>query len=61
VLAVHAAAGDVVKKGVSLLVMEAMKMEMSLTAPFDGVIAAVNAKAGDRVAEGFLLLRMGAE
>jgi acetyl/propionyl-CoA carboxylase alpha subunit len=61
VLAVHAAAGDVVKKGVSLLVMEAMKMEMSLTAPFDGVVAAVNAKVGDRVAEGFLLLRMGAE
>jgi 3-methylcrotonyl-CoA carboxylase alpha subunit len=51
----------VVKKGVSLLVMEAMKMEMSLTAPFDGVVAAVNAKVGDRVAEGFLLLRMGAE
>jgi 3-methylcrotonyl-CoA carboxylase alpha subunit len=58
VLAVNVAAGDAVKKGAALLVMEAMKMEISLAAPFDGVVATLHAKPGDRVAEGFLLARM---
>jgi acetyl/propionyl-CoA carboxylase alpha subunit len=58
VLAVNAAPGEAVKKGATLLVMEAMKMEISLAAPFDGIVTALHAKPGDRVAEGFLLARM---
>jgi 3-methylcrotonyl-CoA carboxylase alpha subunit len=38
--------------------MEAMKMEMTLTAPFDGTVVELTAKAGERVAEGVVLLRL---
>jgi acetyl/propionyl-CoA carboxylase alpha subunit len=58
VLAVNAAAGDAVKKGAALVVLEAMKMEMSLNAPFDGVVTAVNVRPGDRIAEGAVLARV---
>ncbi|MFK5977591.1 MAG: acetyl/propionyl/methylcrotonyl-CoA carboxylase subunit alpha [Rhizobiaceae bacterium] len=49
-------AGDVVKEGAALLVLEAMKMEHTLTAPRDGIVAEVNAKAGDQVEDGVLLV-----
>jgi biotin carboxyl carrier protein len=32
--------------------MEAMKMELALTAPYDGVVAEIGAAAGDQVAMG---------
>lgn len=48
--------GDTVKEGDALLVLEAMKMEHTLTAPRDGIIAEVNAKAGDQVEDGVLLV-----
>ncbi len=41
VKSVRVAAGDVVKKGQILLVLEAMKMEHSITAPHDGKIAEI--------------------
>jgi len=37
-----------------------MKMEHTLTAPRDGVIAEVNAKAGDQVEDGVLLVLLEA-
>ena len=49
VIAVEVAAGDKVTKGQKLLTLEAMKMEHSLTAPFDGVVAELNATAGAQV------------
>jgi 3-methylcrotonyl-CoA carboxylase alpha subunit len=54
--------GDAVKRGQPLLVLEAMKMELTLTAPADGVIEAVNAKVGEMVEEGreLVLLAPGA-
>jgi 3-methylcrotonyl-CoA carboxylase alpha subunit len=58
ILSVAVAEGDTVKKGAPLLVMEAMKMEMTLSAPCDGVVAELNAAPGARVAEGILLLRL---
>ncbi len=58
ILSVAVAKGDTVKKGAPLLVMEAMKMEMTLSAPCDGVVAELNAATGARVAEGVLLLRL---
>jgi propionyl-CoA carboxylase alpha chain/3-methylcrotonyl-CoA carboxylase alpha subunit len=61
ILSVAVAEGDVVKKGAPLLVMEAMKMEMTLSAPCDGAVTGLTVKAGERVAEGVLLLHLRAE
>jgi acetyl-CoA/propionyl-CoA carboxylase, biotin carboxylase, biotin carboxyl carrier protein len=52
VLAVRVEEGQVVTAGEILGVLEAMKMELSLTAPYDGTVTEVGAKAGDRVALG---------
>jgi 3-methylcrotonyl-CoA carboxylase alpha subunit len=61
VTAVEVAAGDKVAKGQRLLTLEAMKMEHALTAPFDGIVAELNAKAGAQVTEGTLLVRVEPE
>jgi len=45
-------AGDSVSKGQPLLVLEAMKMEHTLTAPADGKIKSVRYAVGEQVAEG---------
>ena len=58
VIAVDVAAGDKVTKGQKLLTLEAMKMEHSLTAPFDGVVAELNASAGAQVQVEALLVRI---
>jgi 3-methylcrotonyl-CoA carboxylase alpha subunit len=50
-LALLVAKGDTVRKGQRLAVLEAMKMEHALLAPFDGVVADVLATAGKQVAE----------
>jgi 3-methylcrotonyl-CoA carboxylase alpha subunit len=44
--------GDKVAKGAPLMILEAMKMEHTITAPAAGIVAAVNFDAGDRVREG---------
>ncbi len=44
--------GEEVKKGQTLLVFEAMKMENDLTSPIDGKVAAVNVAEGDAIAVG---------
>ncbi|MCF8210860.1 MAG: biotin/lipoyl-binding protein [Rhodoferax sp.] len=51
-------AGDAVKKGQTLAVMDAMKMEHTIAAPADGRVAEVLFAAGDQVTEGAELLRM---
>ena len=61
VIAVEVAAGDTVVKGQKLLTLEAMKMEHSLTAPFDGVVAELNAVAGAQVQVEALLVRIEKE
>jgi 3-methylcrotonyl-CoA carboxylase alpha subunit len=58
IAAVDVAEGDTVKKGQRLLVLEAMKMEQALPAPFDGVVAALSAKVGGQVVEGAVLARI---
>ena len=58
VLEVKAKAGQVVKRGEPLIVLEAMKMEHTLAAPRDGVVAEVNAAAGAQTAEGVVLLKL---
>ncbi|WP_397414423.1 acetyl/propionyl/methylcrotonyl-CoA carboxylase subunit alpha [Phenylobacterium sp.] len=51
-------AGDAVAKGQPLLVLEAMKMEHTLAAPFDGTVDEVLASVGAQVAEGLLLAKL---
>jgi biotin carboxyl carrier protein len=55
---VHVAPGDVVAARQHLVVLEAMKMELPVTAPFDGTIAAVHVASGDRVAGGAVLVEL---
>ena len=50
VLAVHAAVGDVVVEGAPVVVLESMKMELTLTAPADGTLVELTVSPGDRVA-----------
>ena len=58
---VSAEPGVRVEKGDPLVTMEAMKMELVLAAPRDGVVETVAVAAGDQVAEGAVLLRLVAE
>jgi len=53
-------AGDKVTKGQALAVMEAMKMEHTIAAPVDGVVAELLYAPGDQVAEGAELLKLSA-
>jgi 3-methylcrotonyl-CoA carboxylase alpha subunit len=58
IIAVEVEAGASVTKGQKLVTLEAMKMEHTLTAPFDGTVAELNAVAGGQVSEGTLLVRV---
>ncbi|PZU60266.1 MAG: methylcrotonoyl-CoA carboxylase [Sphingobium sp.] len=58
IIAVAVTAGEAVVKGQKLLTLEAMKMEHSLTAPFDGTIVQLNASEGGQVNEGALLVKI---
>ncbi len=44
--------GDAVKKGQTILILEAMKMENNINADKDGKISAINVNKGDSVLEG---------
>ena len=48
-------AGDSVKKGDTVVILEAMKMENALTAPCDGTVQAIKFASGDTVAKGAVL------
>ena len=61
IVSVGAAEGAAVTKGQKLVVVEAMKMELALSAPFDGVVEALKVKLGDQVAEGALLVQVGTD
>jgi 3-methylcrotonyl-CoA carboxylase alpha subunit len=58
VIAVHVKAGDKVEKGAALLVLEAMKMEHTISAPTNGVVKAIHFAAGEQVPEGAELLTL---
>jgi propionyl-CoA carboxylase alpha chain/3-methylcrotonyl-CoA carboxylase alpha subunit len=61
IVAVQVEAGQSVEKGRPLVVLEAMKMEHALAAPFDGVVAELNARVGDQVVDGAVLARVQAQ
>jgi 3-methylcrotonyl-CoA carboxylase alpha subunit len=50
--------GAPVKRGDALLILEAMKMEHTITAPVDGVVKEVHYAAGEQVLEGALLIAL---
>ena len=60
VTAVDVALGETVTKGQRLLTLEAMKMEHSLSAPFDGTVAELNTTPGAQVQVDALLVRIEA-
>ncbi|KUI44065.1 acetyl/propionyl-CoA carboxylase subuit alpha [Mycobacterium sp. IS-1590] len=58
VLRVGAAVGDTVTAGQPLVWLEAMKMEHTVTAPSDGVLAELNVEPGQQVDVGFVIARV---
>ncbi len=58
VVRVGAAAGDTVTAGQPLIWLEAMKMEHTIAAPGDGVLAELNVQAGQQVEVGTVLARI---
>ena len=55
ILAVNVSAGQAVKKGEVLMILEAMKMENEIMCPRDGVVASVHTSKGSAVESGALL------
>jgi 3-methylcrotonyl-CoA carboxylase alpha subunit len=60
VIAVLVKAGAKVEKGAPLVILEAMKMEHTITAPRDGEVKELYFGAGDQVSEGAELLKFEA-
>ena len=58
VIKVLVAAGDAVEARDTLVVMEAMKMEMPLLAPRAGTVGAVHVAEGETVARGAVLVEL---
>lgn len=58
VVAVHVDPGASVKRGDVLMILEAMKMELPIRAPGDGIVTAVNCRPGEMVQAGASLLEM---
>jgi 3-methylcrotonyl-CoA carboxylase alpha subunit len=61
VVAVLVQQGERVEKGRPLMILEAMKMEHTITAPREGVVATLNFGVGSLVREGAELLALSAE
>lgn len=60
VVKIMANVGDKVKKGQTLLILEAMKMENEIKCGVDGVVKAVHVKAGDALDQGVLMMEVEA-
>jgi 3-methylcrotonyl-CoA carboxylase alpha subunit len=58
VVAVHVTSGQHVAKGAALVTVEAMKMEHTLTAPYEGVVSRVAFGIAERVQAGAVLVEL---
>lgn len=58
VVAINATPGETVSEGDTLIVLEAMKMELPIKAPRNGVVKAVNCAKGELVQPGVNLLEL---
>lgn len=59
VLGIKVAVGQAVKKGDTLVVLEAMKMENAINAEADGTVTGICVAQGDSVMEGAVLVTVG--
>ena len=58
VIRILVAEGETVKRGQALIVLSAMKMETTLTAPYRGTVKKINAAEGAQVMPGEILLEI---
>jgi len=58
ILQISVKPGDTVKRGQALAIVEAMKMEHTILAPSDGIVASIQFAVGDRVEEGVQLMKI---
>lgn len=58
VFKVEASVGQAVKKGDTVIILEAMKMEIPVVAPQDGTVASINVSVGDAIENGDVLATM---
>ncbi len=56
VISVLVQVGDTVEKGKGVIVLSAMKMEITLNAPYSGTVTSINAAEGDNVSPGLILV-----
>lgn len=56
ILSLYVKTGETVKKDQPLLILEAMKMENTIFAPFNGKLKSVNVKQDDRVPKGTVMI-----
>ena len=59
VLSINVKAGDAVKRGDVLLILEAMKMQNEIMAPADGTVSDVRASVGQTVSTGDVMVILG--
>jgi biotin carboxyl carrier protein len=58
VIRINVVAGAVVKRGDTLIVLEAMKMELPVRAPADGIVKTVSCREGELVQPGAALVEL---
>jgi biotin carboxyl carrier protein len=58
VVRIHVADGERVSRGDVVIILDAMKMELPIKAPYDGVISAVNCREGELVQPGVGLIEI---
>ena len=56
ILSIKVKAGDSIKEGQTLAILEAMKMENEIISEHDGTVTSVNVEKGDSVLEGTVIL-----
>jgi len=58
ILGIKVKEGERIKAGMEVLIMEAMKMENEITAPYDGIVGKIHVNENDTVYEGELLVEL---
>ena len=59
VIRIEVSEGTAVKSGDTLLVQEAMKMEVEVKSPVDGTVTSIEVASGDQVTAGQVLVQIG--
>jgi len=61
VTAVLVKVGDIVERGQTLMVLEAMKMELHISAPFDGTVRKIHGASGETVSRDDVLVEIDSD